>query len=98
MPRSKGRTGRPWLRAAALARSRTTICAWCGHDGAREVDHRVNLTDGGKPRDQANLQVMHGTSCPCPTCGLRCNQVKYWAERRAMNTPPRKRTPKPLTW
>jgi hypothetical protein len=82
--RTAGRKGRPFRRDQAALRKQPDICAWCGHEGgANETDHRTNRVDGGH-NGLTNYQRMHGSSSPCPTCGLCCNQVKYHAERRAM--------------
>ena len=96
--RHAGRSGRPWRRIRKQVLANSDLCAWCGHPGAKEVDHKTGLYRGGNPTQRANLQPMHGSSGPCPTCGLSCNQVKYWAEYRAQHPTPRNRTPKPLTW
>jgi hypothetical protein len=79
-PRSKGRTGRPWRRAAAAIRKATDICSICGHSGARTVHHDPPLKTleelGLDPRDPEYLRIAHGAPRnPCPTCGLNCNQV-----------------------
>lgn len=66
MPRSKGRTGRPYRRARATVLNASTVCWICGKPGATTVDHiipvsRMAPTD---PRltDPANLRPAHG---PC---------------------------------
>ncbi len=74
MPRSKGRTGKPYLRVRARMLRASTICALCGHDGADCIDHIKPLALGGAPLDPNNMQVAHQQ--PCPTCGVRCNPVK----------------------
>lgn len=81
MPRSKGRTGRPWRRVAQALRDATDVCAICGHSGARTVDHDPPLSaleaHGLDPRDPQFLRIAHGAPRnPCPTCGLHCNQLK----------------------
>lgn len=57
-------------RTTTLAASRT--CWLCGHDGADQADHVVARQHGG---GHGQLRPAHGTQ-PCPTCGVRCNQVK----------------------
>lgn len=85
MARSKGRTGRPWRRAAQAARDATDICWICGHAGARTVDHEPPLSvleaHGLDPRDPQYLRIAHGSGGrqapnPCPTCRRYCNQLK----------------------
>lgn len=50
-------------------RAATDICSYCGHPGAREVNH-----DEGYARrpdlalDPDHLSVIHGASCRCPHC------------------------------
>jgi hypothetical protein len=66
----------------------------CGHPVIRgEINHRVNLSDGGHPTNQANLEVVHGSSERCAVCGKACNQVAYWqawrAQRRDPTPPPK---------
>lgn len=85
MPRSKGRTGRPWRRVAQELRDSTDVCSICGHGGARTVDHdpplKVLEALGLDPRDRQFLRIAHGSGDPrhpnpCPTCGKYCNQAK----------------------
>lgn len=80
MPRSKGRTGRPWRKARADVLATSTICHLCGHDGAGDVDHEPPLAvlqaHGLDPRDPAYLRPAHGSLSRCPTCGRCCNQAK----------------------
>lgn len=79
MPRSKGRTGRPWRRARATCLATSTVCWLCGHDGATDADHEPPLKVleelGLDPRDQRYLRPAHGVD-GCPTCGKKCNQSK----------------------
>lgn len=85
MPRSKGRTGRPWRRAAQRLRDETDVCWICGHGGAVTIDHEPSLKTlealGLDPRDPQYLRIAHGsrgraTPNPCPQgCGY-CNQRK----------------------
>lgn len=81
MPRSKGRTGRPWRRAAQTLRDATDLCTICGHGGAHTIDHDPPLSileaNGLDPRDEQYLRIAHGAPRnPCPTCGRYCNQLK----------------------
>lgn len=75
MPRSKGRTGRPWRRIRAQVLAESTTCWICGHDGSDTVDHVIPLSRGGDPLDPANLRPAHGVK-GCPTCKRRCNQSR----------------------
>lgn len=79
MPRSKGRTGRPYRRNRAAVLASSTVCWLCGHDGADTVDHEPALATlealGLDPADQRHMRPAHGVN-GCPTCGIRCNQVK----------------------
>jgi 5-methylcytosine-specific restriction endonuclease McrA len=59
-------------RAAVLAASR--LCWLCGHEGADQADHVLPRVLGGMSTP-ANLRPAHG-SAPCPTCKVRCNQVR----------------------
>ena len=90
--RTAGRKGRPWRRAQAQVKHQPDVCSWCGHPGANEVDHIRELWQGGHPLDPRNHARIHGSSCPCPTCGQSCNQVKHHAIKRATRTNP---TPPP---
>ncbi len=80
MPRSKGRTGRPWRKVAEATRQASDICVICGHSGARTVHHDPPLSEleaqGIDPRDPRFLHVAHGApKNPCPTCRRNCNQL-----------------------
>lgn len=73
-------------RRRILARDAAT-CHVCGHDGADEVDHLVNVATWqreqrpGDPHDDANLAPIHGGHCE--TCGRGCHDEKTAGERRA---------------
>lgn len=76
-----GRKGRPWRRARAACLAASTVCHLCRHEGAGEADHHPLplaelISRGMNPNDPDNLRPAHGSSSPCPTCGLCCNQVK----------------------
>jgi 5-methylcytosine-specific restriction endonuclease McrA len=86
MPRSKGRTGRPWQRIRQhVIDTSDGICAWCHrpvdrtlpgtHPWGPTADHIIELDRGGPERDPANLQLMH----------RRCNNAKEAARRRRGN-------------
>lgn len=76
MPRSKGRTGRPWRRIRAQVLAESALCWLCGHPLnktlprdhplAAVVDHVIPLSKGGDPLDRANLRAAH----------RRCNATK----------------------
>ena len=51
------------------------VCHICGHPGADAVDHVVPLARGGSDIDPLNLRPAHHNTA-CPTCGIKCNQVK----------------------
>lgn len=54
-----------------------TVCVHCGHEGAGEADHIVPVKlDPDQPVDPDGMRPSHGTSCPCPVCGRRCNQER----------------------
>lgn len=69
MARSKGRTGRPWERLASSVKARRDPCWLCGYPidydaeprtrWSFSVDHIVPLSQGGTPRDPANLAAAH---------------------------------------
>lgn len=72
-------------------------CHDCGHGGADEVDHLVNVAAGGS-HEYDNLAAIHGA--PCPTCGRECHKIKTQAEaaaarakQRASARHPRERHP-----
>lgn len=77
---SAGRKGRRYRKAKQDLHQTTQLCWLCGHMGAYELDHdpprTVLLQVGLDPDDPRFHRAAHGTSCPCPTCGQRCNQVK----------------------
>jgi 5-methylcytosine-specific restriction endonuclease McrA len=86
MPRSKGRTGRPWRRARKQVLDKSRTCWLCGHDGATDADHNPPLKQleaaGLNPADPRYLRPAHGAA-GCPTCSRKCNQ-----EKGARTTPP----------
>lgn len=83
MPRSKGRTGRPWERLRAQVLAEETHCINCSrplrpdlrspHPHSSTVEHIVSLCEGGHPTDRANLAASHRT----------CNVRKENARRKA---------------
>lgn len=53
------------------------VCWLCGHPAADQIDHAIPV---GPPHfgarfDQGNWRTAHG-SRGCPTCAVRCNQVR----------------------
>ena len=56
-----------------LAKSR--VCHLCGHDGADAVDHIVPKSRGGGEESSNKAPAHHFV--PCPTCGIKCNRVKF---------------------
>ena len=70
MPRSRGRTGRPWRRAAERVRRNQNVCHLCGqvidktlpytHPKSFTVDHvdPLSLNPGGA-LDYSNLKAAH---------------------------------------
>jgi hypothetical protein len=79
MPRSRGRTGRPYRRARKQLLAISRICWLCGHDGATNADHEPSLkvleAHGLDPTDLRYMRPAHGIE-GCPTCGRKCNQSK----------------------
>lgn len=77
MPRSKHRTGRPYLRARAqmfAVYGRT--CHLCGHRGATDADHLVPISvDSTQPVDYRLMRPAHGVR-GCPVCRVKCNQKR----------------------
>lgn len=63
MPRSKGRTGRPFRRVRADVLAASSICWLCGKPGATTVDHVLPVSklpaDHPLLRDPANLRPAH---------------------------------------
>lgn len=85
-----GRKGRPWREAKAQLNAASQLCWLCGHHGGLEADHEpprhVLLKLGLDPNDLRYLRPAHGSSCPCPTCGQACNQVKGKGTRKPRMT------------
>jgi 5-methylcytosine-specific restriction endonuclease McrA len=81
VPRSPGRSGRPWRRIRAQVLDACNVCWWCGHVGADAVDHVIPLARGGPPLDPANLRPIHGVR-GCPTCKVKCNSARGDSLRR----------------
>jgi hypothetical protein len=81
-----GRKGRRWREAKADLHGTSQMCWLCGHAGAYEADHepprKVLLQLGLDPNDVRYLKPAHGSSCPCPTCGQVCNQIKGTGQHR----------------
>jgi 5-methylcytosine-specific restriction protein A len=72
------------LRRQVLA-AHNGVCHVCGHEGADQCDHLLNVARGGT-HDVDNLAPIHGTPSganPCPTCGRHCHQDKTKAEQAA---------------
>lgn len=67
--------GRPYLRARKAVLELSDVCHLCGHRGADTVDHLLPRSLGGSVADPSNLAPAHGVT-GCPTCGVRCNQVR----------------------
>jgi 5-methylcytosine-specific restriction endonuclease McrA len=69
MPRSRGRTGRPWRRIRAQILTDSQTCWLCGHPidltlpatdpMSATVDHVLPLAAGGDPLDPHNLRPAH---------------------------------------
>lgn len=59
-----GMTTGEWsaLRRVILARD-GYVCRGCGLPGADTVDHIIPVSEGGSPRDPANLQALHEDPC-----------------------------------
>lgn len=80
MPRSKGRSGRPWERLKAQVIADATHCGRCGGwldkslrwpaRMSATAGHIVALIDGGHPTDRANLQAEH------LTCNVRAENER----------------------
>lgn len=79
VPRSKGRTGRPFRRLRDRLKNSGASCWVCGQPidlslpwwqpGAFSVDHVVPLSLGGAPLDPSNVVPAH----------RRCNQLRGYA-------------------
>jgi 5-methylcytosine-specific restriction endonuclease McrA len=92
MPRSPGRTGRPWLRLRAQVIAEEHTCCLCGgqvdktlpgtHPWGPTIQHVTSLNMGGAPRDRNNTRLAHRT------CNLRAGD----GSRRRRHTPPRKQS------
>lgn len=59
-----GMTTAEWsaLRRLILARD-GYVCQGCGLPGADTVDHIIPVSEGGSPRDPANLRSLHEDPC-----------------------------------
>lgn len=88
--RTAGRKGRKYREAKAQLHAISTTCWLCGHGDAYEADHepprKVLLKLGLDPNSLEYMRPAHGSSCPCPTCGLMCNQIKGASDRRPRMT------------
>lgn len=64
------RKGRPYRRARELVfATYGTVCHWCGHEGAREVDHLIPVAlDQSQPVTYKLMRPIHGSNSPCPVC------------------------------
>jgi hypothetical protein len=84
------RRGRAYRKAKQDLHKATQTCWLCGHAGAFELDHEpaidTLLSLGLNPQDAQYHRAAHGTSCPCPTCGQKCNQVKGAGQRATRMT------------
>lgn len=82
---SAGRKGRRHREAKQAMHQISQLCWLCGHLGALELDHepprKALIQQGLDPDDPRFHRPAHGTSCPCPTCGQRCNQIKGAGQR-----------------
>jgi len=75
--KSSGRTTRRWrtvIRPSVLGAS--DVCWWCGHTGARAVDHLIPLSQAPDLAEElTNLAPIHGRE-RCPTCRRNCNSER----------------------
>lgn len=70
-----------WARRKATVMARDHgVCHVCGHGGATDCDHVVNVAAGGT-HDLGNLALIHAERCP--TCGKRCHKDKTQDEAQA---------------
>lgn len=70
-----------WKKRKALVLERDRgVCHACGHGGADDVDHLVNVAAGGT-HELDNLGTIH--SGRCPTCRKHCHKAKTAAEAAA---------------
>jgi len=60
------------------------MCHWCGHPDADQVDHLIEIADGG-PDTPANKLPIHDH---CPHCGRRCHREKTTEAARRRRRPP----------
>lgn len=65
----------------AVLRETGAICYWCGQPGADQVDHLVEVEDGGSKTDRSNLAPIHGD--PCHLQKSRLAKRRRAAARRA---------------
>jgi 5-methylcytosine-specific restriction endonuclease McrA len=82
MPRSRGRTGRPWRRVRARILADSQTCWLCGHPidlglpvthaMSATVDHVMPLAAGGDPLDPHTLRPAH-RGCN----GRKSNKLRY---------------------
>lgn len=71
------RRGIPKALAEAIHARDHSVCHICGHPGADQIDHKVNVKHPDAPTDvdhPDNLAPIHAT--PCPTCGIPCHHLK----------------------
>ncbi len=85
--RTRGIRGSGWDerdRNRRTIRRHQSICHWCGHPDADQVDHLIEITDAG-PDTPANKLPIHGD---CPHCGRRCHREKTTEAARRRRRPP----------
>lgn len=91
------RRGQPEAQRKRILAKHSTICHLCGHPGAEQVDHIINvktwlrLNLEGSPHRDSNLAPAHDK--PCPTCARRCHVDKTQQEAREGRATRGKRPP-----
>lgn len=62
------------------------ICVWCGHDGARAVNHDTPLSvDRSLAEDPDNMSPIHGVE-GCPVCPWRWSRKLRRLAARVCNS------------
>jgi hypothetical protein len=83
-----GRKGRGWRWCQTVVRARSDICCWCGHPGARDVNHDLGLAQAralGLANDPGYCSPIHGATSGCPLCPRRYSRKVGRYVRRNCN-------------
>lgn len=83
-----GRKGARWRACQEVVRSRSDICCWCGHGGARDVNHDLGLAVArqlGVANNPDYCSPIHGATSGCPVCPRRWSKKAHGVVSRNCN-------------